>query len=127
MSLKLVVVYGSVRSSRQGIKAARFALDLCRRRGHEAVLVDLQPLLPPYRVSAIGNPSALEVALASGMVGPYLDVLRGDGIVVKVDARPSLVLAGAPGTVGVSHASTVPSRTPGTSPSPARPEPEVSR
>ena len=97
------------------------------RTAGEAVLVDLQPLLPPYRVSAIGNPSALEVALASGMVGPYLDVLRGDGIVVKVDARPSLVLAGAPGTVGVSHASTVPSRTPGTSPSPARPEPEVSR
>lgn len=40
MSLKMVVIYGSVRSSRQGIRAARFVLDLCRTRGHEAVLVD---------------------------------------------------------------------------------------
>lgn len=40
MSLNLLVVYGSVRSSRQGIKAARFVLDLCHRRGHRATLVD---------------------------------------------------------------------------------------
>ena len=40
MSLKIVVFYGSVRSSRQGIKAARFILELCRTRGHQAVLVD---------------------------------------------------------------------------------------
>lgn len=40
MSLKIVVFYGSVRSARQGIKAARFILDTCRERGHDAVLVD---------------------------------------------------------------------------------------
>lgn len=40
MSLKLVVFYGSVRSSRQGIKAARFITTQCRNRGHEATLLD---------------------------------------------------------------------------------------
>jgi NAD(P)H-dependent FMN reductase len=40
MSLRLVVVYGSVRSDRQGIRAARFIVDECRTRGHEVTLID---------------------------------------------------------------------------------------
>lgn len=40
MSLKLVVLYGSVRSARQGIKAARFIAGQCRERGHEVTLID---------------------------------------------------------------------------------------
>ena len=40
MSLKMVVFYGSVRSQRQGIKAARFVMNTCRERGHEAALID---------------------------------------------------------------------------------------
>jgi NAD(P)H-dependent FMN reductase len=40
MALKTVVFYGSVRSGRQGIKAARFILRTCQERGHDAVLVD---------------------------------------------------------------------------------------
>lgn len=40
MSLKLVVFYGSVRSARQGIKAARFIVQQCEERGHEVVLID---------------------------------------------------------------------------------------
>ena len=40
MSLKIVVFYGSVRSARQGIKAARFIIDKCRQRGHEVALID---------------------------------------------------------------------------------------
>lgn len=40
MSLKLVVIYGSVRSERQGIRAARFIVNECRARGHEVTLVD---------------------------------------------------------------------------------------
>lgn len=40
MSLKMVVFYGSVRSQRQGIRAARFVVNQCRARGHEAALVD---------------------------------------------------------------------------------------
>lgn len=40
MPLRLIVVYGSVRSERQGIRAARFVGDECRRRGHEVTLID---------------------------------------------------------------------------------------
>jgi len=40
MALRLVVFYGSVRSERQGIKAARFILNKCRERGHEVALID---------------------------------------------------------------------------------------
>ncbi|KAK9238649.1 flavoprotein-like protein [Lipomyces kononenkoae] len=40
MALKIVVFYGSVRSAREGIKAARFVTDRCRLRGHEVSFVD---------------------------------------------------------------------------------------
>jgi NAD(P)H-dependent FMN reductase len=40
MSLNIVVFYGSVRSARQGIKAARFIVSQCRERGHEVQLID---------------------------------------------------------------------------------------
>lgn len=40
MPLKVVVFYGSVRSTRQGIKAARFVVDRCTQRGHETTLID---------------------------------------------------------------------------------------
>ncbi len=40
MPLDLLIVYGSVRRDRQGIKAARFILDACRGRGHQATLID---------------------------------------------------------------------------------------
>jgi NAD(P)H-dependent FMN reductase len=38
--LDLLVIYGSVRRDRQGIRAARFIVDTCRARGHNASLVD---------------------------------------------------------------------------------------
>jgi NAD(P)H-dependent FMN reductase len=40
MSLDLLIIYGSVRQARQGIKAARFILQTCLGRGHNATLVD---------------------------------------------------------------------------------------
>lgn len=40
MALKLVVFYGSVRSERQGIKAARFIVNQCSARGHDVALID---------------------------------------------------------------------------------------
>ncbi len=40
MKLNLLVIYGSVRTARQGIKAARFVATKCRERGHDTVLVD---------------------------------------------------------------------------------------
>ena len=40
MPLDLLIIYGSVRRERQGIKAARFILQTCLGRGHRATLVD---------------------------------------------------------------------------------------
>jgi NAD(P)H-dependent FMN reductase len=40
MKLNLLVLYGSVRSTRQGIKAARFVTNQCRERGNDVFLVD---------------------------------------------------------------------------------------
>lgn len=40
MSLEILVFYGSVRSARQGIKAARFITESCRTRGHNVTLID---------------------------------------------------------------------------------------
>jgi NAD(P)H-dependent FMN reductase len=47
MSLQFAVLYGSVRSDRQGIRAARFMLRQLESRGHSATLVDpLEVRLP---------------------------------------------------------------------------------
>jgi NAD(P)H-dependent FMN reductase len=40
MALRIAVFYGSVRTDRQGIKAARFIVESIRRRGHDVRLVD---------------------------------------------------------------------------------------
>jgi NAD(P)H-dependent FMN reductase len=40
MTLRLVVFHGSVRSHRQGIRAARFIAAQCRARGHDVALMD---------------------------------------------------------------------------------------
>lgn len=72
MALKTVVVYGSVRSSRQGIKAARFVKKALEERGHEVTLVDpLERELPlldkMYKEYAEGEaPEVLE-----GLAGVY--------------------------------------------------------
>ena len=39
-TLKIAVIYGSVRTARQGIKAARFIINKVEQRGHEATLID---------------------------------------------------------------------------------------
>lgn len=40
MSLKIAVIYGSVRHHRKGIRAARFVLKQCKLRGFDATLID---------------------------------------------------------------------------------------
>jgi NAD(P)H-dependent FMN reductase len=40
MQLKIVIIYGSTRQARQGIKAARFVQQQLRERGHDVTLVD---------------------------------------------------------------------------------------
>src|SRR3954451_18723841 len=47
MALRFAVLFGSMRSDRAGIRAARFILEQLRRRGHEPTLVDaLEGQLP---------------------------------------------------------------------------------
>jgi NAD(P)H-dependent FMN reductase len=66
MSLKTVVIYGSVRSGRLGIKAARFVGKMLEERGHQVTLVDpLERELPlldkTYKQFAAGEaPEVLE-------------------------------------------------------------------
>lgn len=48
MPLKLVVFYGSARTSRQGIRAARFVEAQCRARGHDVTLIE--PLSHPLPI-----------------------------------------------------------------------------
>ena len=40
MSLNIVVIYGSVRTEREGIKGARFLVNKCRERNWEVTLID---------------------------------------------------------------------------------------
>jgi NAD(P)H-dependent FMN reductase len=47
VALNVLVIYGSVRSQRQGIKAARFIEVTCRGRGHQTTLVDPAELRLP--------------------------------------------------------------------------------
>ena len=66
MSLKIPVIYGSIRSGRQGIKAARFVEGQLQARGHEVTLVDPAEVNLPfldrmYKEFAPGTaPAALE-------------------------------------------------------------------
>jgi NAD(P)H-dependent FMN reductase len=69
MALQFVVLYGSVRETRQGIKAARFIVDQLTRRGHATTLIDpLEQRLPlldrMYKEYEKGNAPPVLEALA---------------------------------------------------------------
>src|SRR5271165_3811972 len=69
MTLHFVILYGSVRETRQGIKAARFIVDQLGRRAHATTLVDPRerrlPLLDRmYKEYAKGEAPPVLEALA---------------------------------------------------------------
>jgi NADPH-dependent FMN reductase len=69
MSLRCVILDGSVRQTRQGIKAARFVVEQLARRGHTTTLVDpLERPLPlldrMYKEYPKGEAPAILEALA---------------------------------------------------------------
>ena len=77
--LDLLVIYGSVRRDRQGIKAARFVVNQCVERGHRATLIDPAevqlPLLdrmykeyPPGEAPAAMETLAGQIKAADGFV-----------------------------------------------------------
>ena len=80
MPLRLIVVFGSVRSERQGIRAARFVVSECQKRGYEVTLIDpLEYRLPlldkMYKEYAKGQaPQVLERLAAL--------IVPADGVVV---------------------------------------------
>jgi len=73
------------------------ALSAIRAAG-DAVLVDYRPLVPPYRVLALGPPQMRET-FVSGFGGSYLQVLRDYGITYAVDDREEVLL---PASAGVT-------------------------
>lgn len=71
------------------------ALSSIRAAG-EAVLVDYRPLTPPYTVSAVGDPTAMQTAFATSVAGRYLQVLRDNyGIRTQVSTADALDLPAA--------------------------------
>lgn len=73
MTLRIVVFYGSVRSARKGIRAARFVVERCRARGHDVSLIDpLEYPLPlldkMYKEYAPGEAPPLLRAMAELIV-----------------------------------------------------------
>ena len=80
MPLRLIVVFGSVRSERQGMRAARFVVTECQKRGHEVTLIDpLEHRLPlldkMYKEYPKGGAPAVMERLAALIV-------PADGVVV---------------------------------------------
>lgn len=66
------------------------------RGAGEAVLVDFQPVSPPYEVEAIGDPAELQTTFARTLGGRYAQDLDQYGISVSVDGADELTLpAGA--------------------------------
>jgi uncharacterized protein YlxW (UPF0749 family) len=61
------------------------ALSAIRSAG-AAILVDFRPLVPPYVVEAVGDPSGLQAQFAAGAAGPYVQSMR-DNSNIRVDIR----------------------------------------
>lgn len=71
------------------------ALSAIRSAG-DAILVDYRPLSPPYVITAIGDPSALQAGFAAGDAGTYMQSLRNNyGVTISVRAERRLTLPGA--------------------------------
>lgn len=69
------------------------------RGAGQAILVDLSPLLPPYRVEAVGDARELQIGLARTGAAGHLTMLSGTyDISSTMRARDDLSLPGAGGT-----------------------------
>lgn len=67
------------------------------RSASQAVLVDLAPVLPPYRIEAIGDVRAMQTAFARSKAAGHVTFLTGTyGITVSTSSETELQLPGAP-------------------------------
>ncbi|MFF3561381.1 DUF881 domain-containing protein [Streptomyces sp. NPDC002574] len=84
------------------------ALSAIRAAG-DAILVDNRPLVPPYTISAIGNPQHLSTSFQDSADGQYLHVLHENyGIRVSISQEEKLSLPAAPSLI-IRYATPVPS------------------
>lgn len=82
------------------INGHRLTASSAIRSAGQAILVDLEPMIGPYRVEAIGSPADLQTGLATSAAGRHLALLRDTyGIVTEAAVRDDLLLAAATGTV----------------------------
>ena len=96
------------------------ALSAIRSAG-EAILVDYRPLVPPYRVEAIGDPQDLQTSFAASSAGAYLQSLQDNfGVSASIEAKDAITLAGS-GSLALREASPVPTATASPSGSGTRP------
>jgi len=87
------------------------ALSAIRSAG-QAILVGFRPLVPPYRIQAIGNPGTLHTRFADSSAGPYLQGLQTNyGVHAQLTARGEMTLPGASSLV-LHTARTLGDRTP---------------
>lgn len=98
------------------------------RSAGRAILVDFRPLVPPYVVSAIGDPTTLQDRFTAGAAGGYVQRIR-DSYGVGIDVAPAerLDLPGA-GTLALRTAAPVPSAAgspSASSPAPSSPAPST--
>jgi uncharacterized protein YlxW (UPF0749 family) len=94
------------------------------RYAGQAILVDFRPLVPPYVVSAVGDPAGLQTRFAAGSAGEYLQALRDNyGVRAAIVSSTNLELPGAGGfSTRFVHAQRV---SPARSPSPSGSVPNV--
>jgi uncharacterized protein YlxW (UPF0749 family) len=68
------------------------------RYAGEAILVDFRPLVPPYVISAVGDPAGLQTRFAASSAGEYLQALRDNyGVREAIVSSANLELPGAGG------------------------------
>jgi uncharacterized protein YlxW (UPF0749 family) len=66
------------------------------RAAGEAILVDYRPLVPPYVISAVGDPGRLETGFAADAGGAYLKTIASSfGIQYGIERSDKLHLPGA--------------------------------
>jgi uncharacterized protein YlxW (UPF0749 family) len=71
------------------------ALSAIRSAG-QAILVGFRPLVPPYRIQAVGDPEVLHTRFADSSAGPYLQGLQTNyGVRAQLTARGQMTLPGA--------------------------------
>ncbi|SNU00785.1 Uncharacterized conserved protein YlxW, UPF0749 family [Ruaniaceae bacterium KH17] len=78
------------------INGQRLSSNSAIRSAGSAILVNLTPLVPPYVISAIGDPHQLQVELARSRAASHLATLRDTfGVRVSIDTHDQLSLTAA--------------------------------